>query len=1195
MRRSIQRLIAVTLFLLAMDVLASNDVRGNLEGVYWRGTTYFVEGWACAYGFSESVDVDVYAGAPWPTGTMLGGTRADVLSEPGVSTACGSTLNRHRFRFQLPQYLLKQHAGKPLYAHAHLAAHGINNLVPGSGNISIPAAPYNGQVKGSVEGVYLRSDGYYLEGWTCAYGINQSVELNVYAGGPWTTGTIFYGGLADIASEPAVSSICNTTLARHRFKIRLSDSVLAQFQGQPLYVYAMLSGTDVSDQVAGTPTVPTVATAQAPVLSPSGGTHASPINVALTSGTSSASIYYTLNGSAPTCGGGNLYGTPFALSSATTVQAIACKSGMTQSPVISAQYSFVAAPPQFSPPGGIYSSARSVTLTTTTPGATLYYTQDGSSPVCGAPSLTYTAPFTVDTTRTVRAIACRAGFTSSTPVSATYTFSTSNWTGPAATIVTVNGGKRISVNGQVLSPLHHAFNLQSCRLDDCLAEDAIIDTQLAELARTQAFGTRFIVEVAAIAYRGTPAVQRLGARLKKVREAYPGFDPYLIIRFDLYDYEESAFTCVDGEDFLSPTYMALYNNQGARFDANALCDASADGKFRKPYKRINESWILSREVEIGTVANLLEAEPETRGRVIGMTFTYLSGGEFFFSPLYVTGKDPTAKFPWEPLHTSSFFFQDDSGSPAATLTNRMSENFGIFLAGSTKAAAVQASRAEVDNLVAAISRLAARVKQVTGGKALNKIFYGYSYGLTARRAFSFHHGLATLLRDPNIDILASPFSYELSRRLGFGFSPQVSIEAITKSGKHFEFEDDSRTHFAEVDDWRHATNIVETNRLVVRDGLTAAIHGMGLYYFDLPAKGWFGNPDQTAETTSLWNTLKNTSTVASSVVSTGSAYSPQIAVFVDEQSVAHYPLDGLGGAKAFPFTTASMTGQIEALSRVGAPARHYLLSDLATLDTSNLRLAIFLDAYKLTESDKQIIQQKLAGSGRTLLYLYAPGVIDGSGNAADSNVSSALGMPVSRRATTSAFAAASYIDGREYPDNGLGAPLSMGSFELQYRIDVGATGGVLCPNASAVNCIDSRMLSRYVNSGEVAFAVKRVSDGSGSYKVGFAAVPGLPTSVLRDVARDAGVHVFSCTSGGSCVDAVVEASDNTLMLHTVGPLPTLNMPLARNGCGFNVSEWVGMTTSTSPSLAPVSCPGNQCQVNVGESLDVRVYQLTPSC
>ncbi|MCP3057699.1 chitobiase/beta-hexosaminidase C-terminal domain-containing protein [Myxococcus sp. K38C18041901] len=1193
MCRTHARLIAVTLALLAMEALASNDVRGNLEGVYWRNSTYLVEGWACAYGISESVDVDVYAGAPWPMGTMLGGTRADVLSEPGVSTACGSSLNRHRFRFQLPQHLLKQHAGKPLYAYAHLVAHGVNNLVPGSGQISIPASPYNGLVRGSVEGVYWRTDGYYLEGWTCAYGVNQSVELNVYAGGPWPSGTLFHGGLADVASEPALSAACNTSLGRHRFRIRLSDPVLAQFQGQPLYVYAMVSGTDITDLVAGNPTVPAVATVLAPSPTPVAGTYNTPVNVTLSSSTSGASVYYTLDGTTPTCGAGSLYTTPIPLSSATTVRAIACKSGSTASTVTTAAYAFAAAPPLFSPIGGTYSSAQSITLSTTTPGATLHYTLDGSTPVCGAPSLTYSVPFTVSMTRTVHAVACRAGFTSSTPASATYTLSISNWTGPAASIVTVNGGKRISVNGQVLSPLHHAFNLQACKTD-CVAEDAVIDLQLAELARTQTFGTRFVVEVASIGYRGAGAINRLATRLRKVRLAYPGFDPYLIVRFDLFDIEESTGSCAPGEDYQSSTYMALYNNQGTRYSANALC-GQANGVL-KPYKRINAAWLTTREVEISTVADLLEAEPETRGRVIGLSFTYLAGGEFFYAPRHVSGHDTGAVFPWDPLHTSAFFFQDDSGTPAATLTNRMTENFGIFLAGSTKAAAVQLSRAEVDNLVAAISRMAAHVKNITGGKALNKVFYGYSYGPNARRAFSMHHGLATLLLDPNIDIVAAPFSYQQSRRLGFGLSPQTSIEAVTRSGKHFEFEGDIRTHFAVLDDpWRHATTIEETNRLLVRDGLTAAIHGTGLYYFDLNALGWLGRPDSPTETASLWNTLKNTSTLASTVASTGSVYAPQIAVFVDEQSVSHYPLDGLGGAPAYQFATATMMGQIEALSRVGAPAQHYLLSDLATLDTSHLRLAIFPDAYKLSVADKQRIQQKLAGNGRTLLYLYAPGVIDGNGDAADANVSSTLGMPVSRRTNTPAFAATSYMDGSGYPHDGLGGPLSLGNFPLQYRVDVGGTGAALCPNTSAVNCIDSRMLSRYANSTDVAFAVKRVSDASGTYKVAFAAVPGVPTSMLRDVARDAGVHVFSCTPGGACMDAVVEASDNTLLLHAVGPMTTLNMPLTRSGCGFSVSEWVGITTTTSPTLVPIPCTGNQCQVNVSESLGVRVYRLTPSC
>ncbi|MCP3100549.1 chitobiase/beta-hexosaminidase C-terminal domain-containing protein [Myxococcus sp. K15C18031901] len=1194
MCRSSQRLIAVALVLFALEGLAANDVRGNLEGVYWRSTTYVAEGWACAYGFSESVDVDIYVGAPWPTGTMLGGVRADVVSEPGVSTACASTLNRHRFRFQLPQYLMKQHAGKALYAYAHLDAYGINNLVPGSGNIALPSAPYNGQVKGNVEGVYLRSDGYRLEGWTCAYGINQSLALNVYAGAPWPSGANVAAGLANATSEPAVGSACNTSLGLHRFSLRLSDTVLAQYPGQPLYVYGMSSGTDISDQVPGVPSVPVVTTVQAPGLSPNGGTHSSPIQVTLTSGTSGASIYYTLNGSAPSCGGSTLYTSPVALSSATNVQAIACKSGMTTSPVSAASYAFAAATPQFSPPGGTYSSAVSVTLSTTTPGATLYYTLDTTTPGCGAPALTYGAPFSVSTTTTVRAVACRAGFSSSAPVSATYTVSTTSWTGPSASIVTVDGGKRIAVNGQALSPLHYMVNLQSC-VSNCVAEDAVIDFGLGELARSQAFGARPIVETT-LGYRGAGAVARLATRLKKVRQAYPGFDPYLLIRFDLFDLAEAFGPCASGENYLSAKYMALYNDQGVRYDANAFCAQSAEPKVQKPYRRLDEAWLSSREVEIQTVADLLEAEPETRGRVIGLNFTYLIAGEFFYSPLHVSGRDDlTSDLPWSSLHTSNFFYPDDSGSPAASLTNRMSENFGIFLAGSAKAAAVQASLTEVNTLVAAISRLAAKVKSATGGKALSKVFYGYSYGLHVRRSFAMHHGLGQLLRDPNIDIIASPFSYEYSRRLGFGFAPQLSTHAIVMSNKLFEFEDDSRTHFAPPGSWRHATTIDETNRLMVRDGITAAIHGTGLYYFDLSAQGWFGLPSQPVESASLWSTLKNTSTVASSVASAGSAYSPQIAVFVDEPSVAHQPLDGLGGDLAYPFALASLQSQVESLSRVGAPVRHHLFSDLATMDTSNLRLAIFLDAYKLSDADRQRIQQKLAGGGRTLLYVYAPGVIDGNGNAADANLTATLGMPVSRRAAGANFAAASYVDGAAYPADGAGLALALGSFPLQYRVDVGASGGGLCANAASVNCLDSRMLSRYAGSTDVAFAVKRVADGFGSYKVAYAAAPGLPTSMLRDVARDAGVHVFSCTPGGSCVDAVVEASDNTLMLHTVGPLPTLNMPLARNGCGFNVSEWVGMTTSSTPSLVPVSCPGNQCQVNVGESLGVRVYQLSPSC
>ena len=63
----------------------------------------------------------------------------------------------------------------------------------------------------------------------------------------------------------------------------------------------------------------------------------------------------------------------------------------------------VTATPSISPAGGILSGSLEVTLACTTPGATIYYTLDGSVPT--ASSLAYTSPFKLTTSATVTAIA----------------------------------------------------------------------------------------------------------------------------------------------------------------------------------------------------------------------------------------------------------------------------------------------------------------------------------------------------------------------------------------------------------------------------------------------------------------------------------------------------------------------------------------------------------------------------------------------------------------------------------------------------------------------------------------------------------------------------------------------------------------------------------------------------------------------
>jgi hypothetical protein len=77
-----------------------------------------------------------------------------------------------------------------------------------------------------------------------------------------------------------------------------------------------------------------------------------------------------------------------------------------------------AATPSFSPASGTYTSPVTVTMSDSTPGATIYYTTDGSTPTTA--STVYTGPILVITTTTIKAIAVAPGWSQSPVASATY-------------------------------------------------------------------------------------------------------------------------------------------------------------------------------------------------------------------------------------------------------------------------------------------------------------------------------------------------------------------------------------------------------------------------------------------------------------------------------------------------------------------------------------------------------------------------------------------------------------------------------------------------------------------------------------------------------------------------------------------------------------------------------------------------------
>lgn len=163
----------------------------------------------------------------------------------------------------------------------------------------------------------------------------------------------------------------------------------------------------------------------APQFSPGGGTYTSTQNVTITTSTSGATIRYTTDGSNPSPTTGTIHSGSIAISTTSTLKAIAYKNGMTDSSIASATYTIntgggQVAAPSFSPGGGSYSTAQNVTISTSTSGATIRYTTNGSTPTATSGSV-YSGAVSISSSSTLKAIAYKSGMTDSAVTSATYT------------------------------------------------------------------------------------------------------------------------------------------------------------------------------------------------------------------------------------------------------------------------------------------------------------------------------------------------------------------------------------------------------------------------------------------------------------------------------------------------------------------------------------------------------------------------------------------------------------------------------------------------------------------------------------------------------------------------------------------------------------------------------------------------------
>jgi hypothetical protein len=239
---------------------------------------------------------------------------------------------------------------------------------------------------------------------TLANGMANATFYYTTDGSTPTTASNLYSGPVTIASSETVKAIATA----------------------PGYANSIVTATTYT--VYPTPVTP--------VISVAAGTYTTIQTVTITDATPNVTIYYTTDGSTPT-DISPVYSGPITVSSSETLKAVAVTyifgsividpgvpfaGDALPSAVAAAAYTInlpPAAIPTFSVPAGTYTTIQTVTISDTTPGATIYYTTYGGTPTTS--STVYNGPITVSATETITAIAVATGYTNSTPAAAQYT------------------------------------------------------------------------------------------------------------------------------------------------------------------------------------------------------------------------------------------------------------------------------------------------------------------------------------------------------------------------------------------------------------------------------------------------------------------------------------------------------------------------------------------------------------------------------------------------------------------------------------------------------------------------------------------------------------------------------------------------------------------------------------------------------
>ncbi len=271
-----------------------------------------------------------------------------------------------------------------------------------------------------------------------------------------------------------------------------------------------------------------------------------------------------------------------------------------------------------------------------------------------------------------------------------------------------------------------------------------------------------------------------------------------------------------------------------------------------------------------------------------------------------------------------------------------------------------------ESMADAVVRLCEAAKRVTGGNQVIGAFFGYTNCGSEVR----HHAMRAVMESDAVDFLASPLNYTDNRAQGIDWPFQGSVASAMLHGKPWFVEADVRTCYSEplsrcmtfADPYVgraydgpvwFGPDTVEGSLGQMKKAFSRVLtHNTAIWWFDMWG-GWY-NQDQLMDFHKKAREIYFEHSQRG-----GSPNRAPIAVFIDDELLASLPNGGYQNRLGYQMG--------KDLGQIGTPYQQYTMDDLALVDPSSFRVAVFMSACHWTDEQLKALEN-WKKDGRMLVF-----------------------------------------------------------------------------------------------------------------------------------------------------------------------------------------------------------------------------------